>query len=128
MMPDFVLAIALTLVAGANLAVAFPSFKVPTAIKSTLKSSFCEYPDEFVVKNFQVWTPDAGNNRSTRIDFQYSDQSTFSNTYCHLNDTSGDAGTQGKPARYACDNSWIHFTWQDGTLTIIERVCPLEDQ
>ena len=126
MMPNFALSLALA--AGANLAVAFPSAKVPTAIKSIFGSSFCEYPDEFVVRNFQVWTPDAGNNASTRIDFQYSDHTTFIDTFCHLNDTSVDVGTQGKPARYACDDSWTHFTWQNGTLTMIEKVCPLEDQ
>ncbi len=126
MMPTFLLALALA--AGANLAVAFPSFKVPTGIKPILGSSFCEYATNFVVKDFQVWTPNAGSNASTRIDFQYSDHTTITDTSCHLNDTSAETGTQGKPARHACDANWVHFTWQEDTLTIIEKVCRLEDQ
>jgi hypothetical protein len=118
----------LAIAAAANIAAALPTYKVPTSIKSILKSSFCVLPDEFVITNFQIWTPAAGNNRSTIIDFDYSDQSTHLDTKCHFNETSVNVGPEGSAARYACELDWIHFIWENNDLTMIEKVCPLEEQ
>ena len=123
-MLKFFLAVAV----AANLAAAFPTSEAPTAIKSILKSSFCILPDEFVVTNFQIWTPAAGNKRSPIIDFNYLDESTHLDTKCHYNETSVNVGPEGSAARYACELDWIHFIWEDDTLTMIEKVCPLEEQ
>ncbi len=118
----------LLLTFAAVLATAFPTHSSPNSVKSTLRPSFCIFPDEFVVKNFQAWIPNEGNNHSAIIDFQYSDETTHLETKCHLNETSINVAKAGRPARYACDLSWIHFTWQSGNLTLIEATCPYEEQ
>jgi hypothetical protein len=125
MIMSFVLAI----VAAANLAVAFPPYKGHLAQeKSVHKANFCVYPDEFVVKNFQVWTPGTGNNRSALISFEYSDESTHLSTRCNYNNTSVNVGPEGLAPRWACDLGWIEFLWQGGTLTLVEKACPYEDR
>ncbi|KAK4158498.1 hypothetical protein C8A00DRAFT_10757 [Chaetomidium leptoderma] len=123
MMLHFILA----LVAATQLAMAFPTDKAPMAmVKTILDTQFCVMPEEFVVKNFQVWTPDAGNNRSAIINFNYSDDDTHIDTKCQFNETSVNVGPEGLTPRYACDNKLVEFIWENGTLTMVERDCPLE--
>ncbi|KAK3906709.1 hypothetical protein C8A05DRAFT_11570 [Staphylotrichum tortipilum] len=123
MLPHLLFAIA----AVAQLATAFPTHNSPSAVKSALKPSFCVYPDEFVVKDFQIWIPLEDNNRSTTINFSYSDQTTHLETKCHFNETSINVAKSGQPARYACELDWIHFIWQNNNLTLIEATCPYEE-
>jgi hypothetical protein len=122
MMLHFILALA----AAAQLAVALTAYKVPLALSRV--AAFCVYPEEFVVKNFQIWTPATGNNRSAVINFDYTDDSVMPaiETKCHFNETSANVGAEGLAPRYACDNSLVEFIWQNGSLTMIERACPLE--
>jgi hypothetical protein len=125
MLPHLLLAVA----AAVQFTLAFPTHNSAAGVKSILKPSYCVYPDEFVVKNFQVFIPDEGNNRSTIINFDYSDQTTHLDTKCHFNETSVNVAKAGRPARYACELNWIHFTWQNNTnLTLIEATCPYEEQ
>jgi hypothetical protein len=120
------------LAVGGHLAASFPSFKIPTtaeSIKSIFKGSFCEYPDKFNVDGYQIWTPYAGNNRSMFFNFRYLGEITpHIDTQCRYNGSSVNVAPAGYPARYACNNNWIHFMWDNGTLTVIEKVCPLEEK
>jgi hypothetical protein len=123
-----ILRLIFALVVAMQITAALPAYKVPVALKPMLASHFCILPAEFVVKNFQVWTPAAGNNRSTFINFDYSDQDTWIDTKCHFNETSVNVGPKGLAPRYPCDTNLVEFMWQNGTLTMIERACPLEDK
>lgn len=121
----------LALVAAAQFAVALPKHKIPLPFSSSTHNvQFCVRPEEFVVKNFQIWTPKPGNNQSTTIDFDYADEKVmpYIITKCHFNETSVNVGPKGSTPRYACENKLVEFIWSEGTLTLIERVCPLEDQ
>ncbi|KAK3300333.1 uncharacterized protein B0H64DRAFT_428418 [Chaetomium fimeti] len=127
MMLHFILAIA----AAAQLAVAFPTYKAPLTLSKVARhKQFCIFPDEFVVKNFHTWTPEAGNNRSAIVDFDYTDDSVMPaiKTKCHFNETSVNVGPKDLAARYACENDLVQFIWCDGELTMIERACPLETE
>jgi hypothetical protein len=127
MMLHFTLAIA----AAAQLVVAFPTYKVPLALSKVARhSQFCIYPQEFVVKNFQTWTPEPGNNHSAIVDFDYTDDTVMPaiETKCHFNETSVNVGAKDLAARYACENALVEFIWNNSTLTMIERACPLETQ
>ncbi len=124
-------ALVATLAAAAYLAAAFPPLSSPAttnSIKSISKSSFCQYPEIFQIRNFEVWIPDLGNNHSTFLRFSYlNDIIPQINTTCHLNGTSVNTGTESQP-RYACENKWIHFNWKDFRLNVMEKACPIEDQ
>ncbi|KAL2165206.1 hypothetical protein VTH06DRAFT_502 [Thermothelomyces fergusii] len=106
-----------------------PTYHIPPALtKVAHTSNFCIPPQEFVIKNFQIWNPDAHNNRSITISFDYSDDSVMPaiNTKCQLNHTSVNVGAKGLTPRYACDDVLVKFMWTNGTLTVIEKACPQE--
>jgi hypothetical protein len=115
--------------AVAHLAAASPTYKIPLAMsKIMLESDGCILPEAFVIQNFYIWTPSAGNNSSQIINFDYADNSTSINTKCHFNATSVNVGSEGLAARYACDNTVVQFIWEDETLTMIEKACPENSQ
>lgn len=115
----------LALAAAVQLAVAFPTYKIPKAmLKFALSNSDCILPEAFVIDKFQIWTPAAGNNRTDNIFFEYSDNSTSIETKCHFNETSANVGPVGLAPRYACENNIVTFIWQNEALTMIEKACP----
>jgi hypothetical protein len=117
------------LMAAVQLAVALPTYKIPLALSRIAHGSqFCTYPAEFVIKDFRTWTPEIGNNRSATVEFDFTDTSVMPHieTKCHFNDTSVNVGPQDLAARYACEYNLVEFIWNEGELTMIERVCPLE--
>ncbi|KAL2180339.1 uncharacterized protein P884DRAFT_289759 [Thermothelomyces heterothallicus CBS 202.75] len=123
------LSIVLIIATAIQLAVALPIYKIPPALsKVAHKSNFCILPQEFVIKNFQIWNPQADNNHSTTINFDYLDDSVMPaiDTKCHLNQTSVNVGAKSLVPRYACDDALVEFMWTNGTLTVIERACPQE--
>ncbi|KAL2199216.1 hypothetical protein P885DRAFT_75630 [Corynascus similis CBS 632.67] len=121
----------LVIVAAAQLSVAMPAYT--TSLKASRvaeKSNFCVLPQEFVVRDFHVWIPQADDNSSIIINFGYTDDSVMPAivTECHLNQTSINVGAAGLAPRYACDNALVNFIWSKGTLTLIEKACPHETQ
>jgi hypothetical protein len=115
----------ISLLTVAYLAVALRTYNVPIAVsKALLDNDDCILPEDFAVKYFQIWTPAANNNRTTIIDFAYSDNSTSIETDCHYNSTSVNVGPEGLVPRYACDNDIVEFIWKNGTLTLVEKACP----
>ncbi|KAJ4297132.1 hypothetical protein N0V88_004050 [Collariella sp. IMI 366227] len=115
----------LALAVAVQLAVAFPTYKIPKAmLKFALANSNCILPEAFVVDKFQIWTPAASNNRTDNIFFEYSDNSTSIETKCHFNETSVNVGPVGLAPRYACENNIVTFIWQNEALTMIEKACP----
>lgn len=121
----------LVIVAAAQLSVAMPAYT--TYLKASRvaeKSNFCVLPQEFVVRDFHVWIPQADDNSSIIINFGYTDDSVMPAivTECHLNQTSINVGAAGLAPRYACDNALVNFIWSKGTLTLIEKACPHETQ
>ncbi|KAL2142099.1 hypothetical protein VTI28DRAFT_1554 [Corynascus sepedonium] len=92
----------LTIVAAAQLAVAIPAYT--TSLKTSRvaeKSSFCVLPQDFVVRDFHVWIPQADDNSSIIINFGYTDDSVMPAivTECHLNQTSINVGAAGLAPR-----------------------------
>ncbi|KAK4240037.1 hypothetical protein C8A03DRAFT_13600 [Achaetomium macrosporum] len=117
------------LAAVAHLAAASPTYKIPSAMSEVLlESDGCILPEAFVVQDFYIWTPSAGNNSSEVINFDYADNSTSIKTKCHFNATSVNVGPEGLTPRYACDNTVVQFIWEDNRLTMIEKACPENSQ
>jgi len=101
------------------------AYSIPlTPPKEFVADASCTSPESFVIEQFEVWTPAAGNNRSTIINFGYWDNSTDIQTVCHFNGTSKNVAGPGLTARYPCDDPTVEFIWQSSTLTMIEAVCP----
>ncbi|KAK4129565.1 hypothetical protein N657DRAFT_640215 [Parathielavia appendiculata] len=117
------------LAAVVHLTSALPAYDNHVAVKPILASQFCILPDEFVVKNFDIFFLAADNNRTAFINFEYSNENTWIKTKCQYNETSVNVDPKGHAQRYACENKPANFTWwRNGTLTIYERSCPLEDK
>ncbi|KAH8885241.1 hypothetical protein GQ53DRAFT_770401 [Thozetella sp. PMI_491] len=109
-----------TVLAAIPLATAFPAYGVPRLFME----AGCIMPDGYEISHFRAWIPAAGNNRSTVLDFAYLDKSTSLETSCHLNATSKNVAKPGLAARYSCEDSLVHFIWQNSTLRMIETACP----
>ncbi|KAB5580734.1 hypothetical protein GE09DRAFT_449541 [Coniochaeta sp. 2T2.1] len=102
------------------------AYKIPFTFNKFLALDTCSNPARFEVQNFTIWTPAAGNNASTVIDFGYLDKGTNLQTTCHFNATSRNTMPKGYTPRFACENSIVEFIWQNETqkLTMIEAACP----
>ena len=100
------------------------AYKIPFAFNRFLALDTCLNPARFEVQDFTIWTPAAGNNASTVINFGYLDKGTNLQTSCHFNGTSQNTMPAGYTPRFACENSYVEFIWQDEKLTMIEAACP----
>ncbi|KAK3942734.1 hypothetical protein QBC46DRAFT_244325, partial [Diplogelasinospora grovesii] len=106
--------------------------KLAYALPASLPTSFfeddsCNLPASFEIAEFQTWSPAAGNtDHGPVINFGYKDNGTGIDTECHYNSSSVNVGPEGLTPRYACDNSYVTFIYQNDTnvLTVIEVACP----
>ncbi|KAK1986534.1 hypothetical protein LZ30DRAFT_581849 [Colletotrichum cereale] len=99
---------------------------VPESLMAKVESSDCTLPDDFQIQGFAAESPDGGKTIESLI-FNFNDDSTILSTPCHLNASSVPVADDGRTARYACDDARVQFIWQNGTATVIEKVCPGED-
>lgn len=99
---------------------------VPDSLMAMVESTNCNLPDDFQIQTFAAESQDGGQTVDS-LDFTFNDDSTILNTPCHLNSSSVPVPSDGRTARYACDNPLVQFIWQNGTITIIEKVCPGDD-
>ncbi|KAK1969903.1 hypothetical protein LY78DRAFT_700411 [Colletotrichum sublineola] len=99
---------------------------VPDFLMAKVQSSDCTLPDDFQIQNFAAESPDGGKTIES-LTFNFNDDSTILSTPCHLNASSVAVAGDGRTARYACDDARVQFIWQNGTATVIEKVCPGED-
>jgi hypothetical protein len=81
----------------------------------------CDYPEQFTIQKLSTWTATGSNE--TSLGFTFSDQGTGITTACQKNSTSAVVSKPGLTARYACDDSMVHFIWQNSKLTVIETAC-----
>ncbi|EFQ29358.1 hypothetical protein CGRA01v4_05101 [Colletotrichum graminicola] len=99
---------------------------VPESLMAKVQSSDCTLPDDFQIQNFAAESPDGGKTIES-LAFNYNDDSTILSTSCHLNASSIPVAGDGRTARYACDDARVQFIPRNGTITMIEKVCPGED-
>ncbi|KXH48913.1 hypothetical protein CSIM01_08572 [Colletotrichum simmondsii] len=110
---------------AAQAAVSYMS-AVPDKLMAMVEASEdCNLPDDFQIQNFTAESADGKTADS--LDFTFNDDSTVLNTQCHLNASSVPVSGDGRTPRYACDNASVQFIWQNGTITVIEKVCPGDD-
>jgi hypothetical protein len=83
----------------------------------------CTLPDDFNIQNFTGESEDDGVMLDS-FKFSFLDDSTNVTSACSFNSSSKPIGDPGRTPRYACDAPVVQFIWQNGTLTIIEEVCP----
>ncbi|KAK1527669.1 uncharacterized protein CCOS01_07931 [Colletotrichum costaricense] len=119
------LSLLLIAVPAAQAAVSYMS-AVPDKLMAMVEASEdCNLPDDFQIQNFTAESADGKTADS--LDFTFNDDSTVLNTQCHLNASSVPVSGDGRTPRYACDNASVQFIWQNGTITVIEKVCPGDD-
>jgi hypothetical protein len=111
---------------AAGAAFATVQYAVPQSLSVLVDEDDCVLPDDFDIQNFTAQSSDGGNVLQS-FDFGFLDDSTNITTPCHFNSTSKPIGDPGRTPRFACDDSVVQFIWQNGTLTIIEGVCPGTD-
>ncbi|KAK2060538.1 hypothetical protein LY76DRAFT_603967 [Colletotrichum caudatum] len=99
---------------------------VPSSLMAKVESSDCTLPDDFQIQNFVAESPDDGKTIES-LTFNFNDDSTILSTSCYLNASSVPLAGDGRTARYACDDARVQFIWQNGTATVIEKICPGED-
>jgi hypothetical protein len=107
-------------------AMSLPTYAIPSAFRQFMAMDTCIYPESpYEIQNFTLWTPAPGSNASYTLDFGYVDKSTNIETSCHYNASSPNVAPRPDlTPRYGCDNAYVSFIWQNGTLTMIERACP----
>ncbi|KAL2883827.1 hypothetical protein SGCOL_000976 [Colletotrichum sp. CLE4] len=110
---------------AAQAAVSYMSAVPDTLMAMVESSEDCNLPDDFQIQNFAAESADGKTADS--LDFTFNDDSTILNTQCHLNASSVPVPGDGRTPRYACDNASVQFIWQNGTMTVIEKVCPGDD-
>lgn len=92
---------------------------------SILASDDCVMPQKYTVDSLRIWLPAATNtDYNMTADFHFVDAQTSIDTLCHRNATSPNVADEGDTPRWACENSFVEFIWQDSTLTLIEKACP----
>ncbi|KAJ0166740.1 hypothetical protein CTA2_6067 [Colletotrichum tanaceti] len=99
---------------------------VPESLMTMVESTDCTLPDDFQIQNFTAESPDGGQTLDS-LAFSFNDDSTLLGTLCHLDASSIPVAGDGRTARYACDDTRVQFIWQNGTITVIEKVCPGDD-
>ncbi|OLN82047.1 hypothetical protein CCHL11_08657 [Colletotrichum chlorophyti] len=99
---------------------------VPESLMTMVDSAACNLPDDFQVQDFTADSQDGGQTVDV-LDFTFNDDSTGLSTPCHLDASSVPVPSDGRTARYACDNALVQFIWQNGRATMIEKVCPGAD-
>jgi len=123
--PCVVAALAATISAvSAITAISELNYKLPANFPKVLLQSDCYFPLNFTVFGLEVWLPSSSNPNNFTADFEYMDSGTGISTPCHRNATSPNVGGDGHAERWACDNIFVEFIWQNGTLTIVEKACP----
>ncbi|GKT41874.1 uncharacterized protein ColSpa_02055 [Colletotrichum spaethianum] len=99
---------------------------VPESLMAKVESSDCTLPDDFQIQNFAAESPDGGQTVES-LNFNFNDDSAILSTPCQLNASSVPVTSDGRTPRYACDDARVQFIWQNGTITVIEKVCPGDD-
>ncbi|GKT83017.1 hypothetical protein Ct61P_00867 [Colletotrichum tofieldiae] len=103
------------------LAIAAPAAQAAVSYMAAVPESLMT-----MIQNFAAESPDSGQTVES-LNFNFNDDSTVLSTPCHLNASSVPVAGDGRTARYACDDARVQFIWQNGTVTVIEKVCPGDD-
>ncbi|KAM0329886.1 hypothetical protein ACHAQA_004051 [Verticillium albo-atrum] len=99
---------------------------LPQEIAALVAADDCQLPDEFSIQNFVAESANGGKALDS-FEFGFVDDSTVVDTSCFFNSTSEAVNNDGRTPRYACNDARVNFIWQNGSLTLIEGVCPGED-
>jgi hypothetical protein len=113
-----------TVVAGLLVEIAgTAALSLPLDLSKMLASTgSCEYPANYTVADFTIFTPSNGTANTTS--FHFTDVGTGVDTICQRNESSQSVTpTPGATERWPCDNTDIEFIYQYNGLTLIEAAC-----